>query len=117
MKKTSQLRLTFRDVLPYIHLGQCHYNAFLVGDVYSEVEYVEGCIFNGEKWLQHAWNRLDGDEFDLSYQLHFPHLLYCDRKIEVVGTLENLEGLGYSFAPGFAPLTEQGHRLAVRNRC
>ncbi|MHC5732179.1 MAG: hypothetical protein ACYTXY_50590, partial [Nostoc sp.] len=77
----------------------------------------EGSIFNSQKWISHAWNRLDGNEFDLTYQLHFPHLLYSDRKIEVVGTLENLESLGYSFAPGFAPLVEQRHRLAVRNRC
>jgi len=79
MKKTSQLRLTFRDVLPYIHVGQCHYNACLVADVYPQIEYAEGVLFNGEVWLQHAWNRLDGEEFDLTYQIHFPHLLYCDR--------------------------------------
>ncbi|MHC5615462.1 MAG: hypothetical protein ACYTXA_31970 [Nostoc sp.] len=78
---------------------------------------MEGSIFNGEKWLQHAWNRLDGDEFDLTYHLHFPHLLYSDRKIEVVGTLENLEAEGYLFSPGFAPLVEQRFRSGVRKRC
>ena len=117
MKKTSQLPLTFRDLIPAIAVGQCYQNAFLVADVYPQVQYVEGLAFNGERCIPHAWNCVNGDEFDLTFQIHFPHLLYCDRKIEVVGTLEDLESLGYSFAPGFAPLTEQCHRLAVRNRC
>jgi hypothetical protein len=56
---------------------------------------------------------VNGDEFDLTFQIHFPHLLYCDRKIEVAGTLEVLESLGYSFAPGFAPLIEQRYRVVA----
>ncbi|MBD2526781.1 hypothetical protein [Nostoc sp. FACHB-133] len=75
MKKTSELPLTFRDIIPHIHIGQCYYNAFLVADVYPLIEYVEGCIFNGEEWIQHAWNRLNSEEFDLTYQIHLPHLL------------------------------------------
>lgn len=120
MKKTSELLLTFRDILPHIHIGQCYKNALLVADIYPEVEYLEGCIFNGETWISHAWNRLDGDEFDLTFQIHFPHLLYSDvydglhqRKIEVAGTLEDLEAEGYLFTPGFTPLIEQRYRVAA----
>jgi len=71
------------------------------------VESVEGKIFNDETWIQHAWNRLNGEEFDLTYQIHLPYLLYCDRRIEIAGTLECLEAKGYSFNRGFAPLIEQ----------
>ncbi len=74
MKKTSQLHLTFRDILPHIHIGKCYENALLAADVYQQVEYLEGSAFNGDEWIQHAWNRLDGDEFDLTYQIHLPHL-------------------------------------------
>ena len=105
------------QIISYIHIGRCYYNAFLVGDVYPEIEYVEGLVFNGEEWIQHAWNRLNGEEFDLTYQIHLPHLLYCDRKIEVAGTLEVLEALGYSFSQGFPPLIEQRYRVAAQNRC
>ncbi|MHC5746687.1 MAG: hypothetical protein ACYTXT_33315 [Nostoc sp.] len=44
---------------------------------------------------------------------NLPHLLYCDRRIEVAGKLESLEGLGYSFSQGFAPLVEQRYRVAA----
>lgn len=122
MKKTSQLSITFRDLIPVVEIGQCYQNAFLVADVYPQVEYVEGLVFNGEKWISHAWNRLNGEEFDLTYQIHLPHLLYCDafggrshRRIEISGTLEVLEAQGYLFASGFAPLTEQRYRVAARN--
>ncbi|WP_375471077.1 hypothetical protein [uncultured Nostoc sp.] len=101
MKKTSQLRLTFRDVLQHIHVGQCYQNALVVADIYPQVEYVEGLAFNGERWLPHAWNCVNGDEFDLTFQIHFPHLLYCDRRIIIAGRLEDLEAEGYLFTPGF----------------
>lgn len=114
MKKTSQLPLTFRDLIPVVEIGQCYQNAFLVADIYPEVQYLEGWAFNGETWIAHAWNCVNGDEFDLTFQIHFPHLLYSDRKIEVAGTLENLEAEGYSFAPGFAPLIEQRYRVTAR---
>ncbi len=113
MKKTFELGLSFRDLIDYIHIGQCYSNALLVADVYSEIEYVEGWVFNDEEWIHHAWNRKAGEEFDLTYQIHLPHLLYCDRKIEIAGTLEDLEALGYSFASGFAPLIEQRYRVAA----
>ncbi|MHC5778691.1 hypothetical protein [Nostoc sp.] len=78
MKKTCELALTFRDLIPIIEIGQCYQNALLVADIYPEVQYVEGLAFNGERWLAHAWNCLDAEEFDLTFQIHFPHLLYCD---------------------------------------
>ncbi len=117
MKKTSELPLTFRDLIPIIEIGQCYYNAFLVADLYPEIQYVEGLVFNGQDWISHAWNSLNGDEFDLTYQMHFPHLLYSDRRIEISGTLEDLEAEGYSFSQGFAPLVEQRFRLGVQKRC
>ncbi|MEH1909338.1 hypothetical protein [Nostoc sp.] len=113
MKKTSQLSITFKDIIPAIELGQCYQNALVVADIYPQVEYVEGLAFNGERWLPHAWNCVNGDEFDLTFQIHFPHLLYCDRRIEIAGTLESLEAEGYSFSQGFAPLVEQGYRVAA----
>ena len=116
MKKTSELPLTFRDIIPYIHIGQCYKNAFLVADVYPEVEYLEGWVFNHQEWIQHAWNRLNGEQFDLTYQIHFPHLVYCDRRIEIAGTLEFLSALGYSFTLGFAPLIEQRYRVVAQNQ-
>lgn len=116
MKKTSQLPLTFRDVIPIIEIGQCYQNACLISDVYPQVEYVEGLAFNGERWIQHAWNRLDGDEFDLTFQIHFPHLLYCDRRIQLAGKLEDLEANGYSFGTGFAPLVQQRYGFKVQTR-
>ncbi|MEH1907603.1 hypothetical protein [Nostoc sp.] len=88
----------------------------------GEIQYVEGWAFNGEEWISHVWNRLNGKQFDLTYQIHLPHLLTAMATpavgiafIEVVGTLEDLEALGYSFAPGFAPLTEQRYRVGARN--
>lgn len=115
MRKTSELALTFRDLIPIIEVGQCYQNAFLVADIYPEIEYVEGWVFNGEEWIQHAWNRLDSEEFDLTYQIHLPHLLYCDRRIELAGKLEDLEAQGYSFGTGFAPLIEQRYRVVAQN--
>lgn len=115
MKKTSELPLTFRDIIPHIHIGQCLNNAFLVADVYPLIEYVEDRVFNGEEWIQHAWNQLDSEEFDLTYQIHLPHLLYCDRRIELAGKLEDLEANGYSFGTEFPPLIEQRYRVVPQN--
>lgn len=113
VKRAAELSLRCIDIIPHIHIGQCYQNAFLIADVYPHVEYIEGRIFNDE-WIQHAWNRLNGEGFDLTYQLHLPSLLYCDaygrlrlRRIEIAGTLEYLETQGYSFNRGFTPLIEQ----------
>ncbi|MEH1818592.1 MAG: hypothetical protein V7L31_05735 [Nostoc sp.] len=56
--------------------------------------------------------------FDLTYQIHLPHLLYClsvarrrHRRIKLAGKLEDLEALGYSLGLGFLPLIKQHYGL------
>ncbi|MDZ8104698.1 MAG: hypothetical protein RM338_03620 [Nostoc sp. DedQUE12a] len=115
MKTTGQLSLNFRDILPYIYIGRCYDNALLVADAYPQTEYIEGLIHNGEEWIQHAWNRFNGEEFDLTYQIHLRHLLYCDRRIVIAGTVEYLQGSGYSFDLGFTPLMQQRYRVNAQN--
>ncbi|WP_322652081.1 hypothetical protein [Nostoc sp. ChiVER01] len=44
--------------------------ALLVADAHPQIQYVEGWVFNGDEWIQHAWNRINSEEFDLTYQIH-----------------------------------------------
>lgn len=46
MKRAAELGLRCIDLIPHIHIGKCYENALLVADVYADIEYVEGRIFN-----------------------------------------------------------------------
>jgi hypothetical protein len=91
---------------------QCYHNALKVAEL-LDCEYIEGYIWNGKEDVQHAWNRHNGEEFDLTYQLFCPKLLQCTRKPIVIGTLKDLSKQGYLLDPVYATLCEQKDRLGI----
>ncbi|WP_445634512.1 hypothetical protein NSTC745_06335 [Nostoc sp. DSM 114161] len=112
MKKVSQVIQWRQEFNRFIHPGKCFDNARFVANTFHQFEYLEGYAWNDEEWVHHAWNRYKEQEFDVSYEFYVPHLLYSERKIEIVGTVDDLSSLGYAFdTPFVIPLIEQRYRV------
>ncbi|MEH2033381.1 MAG: hypothetical protein V7K67_27800 [Nostoc sp.] len=112
MKEVSEVILWRKDWNNFIRPGCCFDNAIFVAKMHPCVEYVEGYAWNDEQWRHHAWNRHNGEEFDVTYQLHVTHLLNSDRQIEIAGTVDNLIIQGYVLDTLFLiPLVEQRYRV------
>lgn len=95
-----------------IRKGECFFNAYWLATTFKEhqVEYVEGLVVFGSEIVQHAWNAILGQHFDLTWEYHNPSQLVAPHYVLVSGTIGTLFERGYVFSPETMTMIEQFER-------